>query len=104
MRASVYQRAGVLSIEERPVPDLAPTEVLVEVGHCGVCGSDLHTVLEGWGVPNSIRGHEWSGSIAAVGDAVTSWKTGDRVIGIAPPGCGQCAYCRLGRPNLCEEQ
>jgi (R,R)-butanediol dehydrogenase/meso-butanediol dehydrogenase/diacetyl reductase len=104
MRAAVYHRAGELAIEERPVPDLGPTDVLVEVSHCGVCGSDLHTVLEGWGVPNSIPGHEWSGSIAAVGAGVTAWSPGDRVIGIAPPGCGACAYCRTGRPNLCERQ
>jgi threonine dehydrogenase-like Zn-dependent dehydrogenase len=101
MEAAVYRGMGELVIERRPVPDLGADEVLIEVGHCGVCGSDLHQVLEGWGVPNSIPGHEWSGEVVAVGTGVDAWKPGDRVIGVAPPGCQQCAYCKAGRPSLC---
>jgi 2-desacetyl-2-hydroxyethyl bacteriochlorophyllide A dehydrogenase len=76
--------------------------VLVEVSHCGVCGSDLHYILE-WGPsrPDSIEGHEWSGIVAAVGADVTRWKPGDRVIGGPSTRCGECEYCRAGRPSLC---
>ncbi|MDJ0847602.1 MAG: alcohol dehydrogenase catalytic domain-containing protein, partial [Myxococcota bacterium] len=66
MRAAVYRERESLAVEERPLPELGPAEVLVEVSHCGVCGTDLHLVMEGWGRPGSIGGHEYSGRIVAV--------------------------------------
>jgi threonine dehydrogenase-like Zn-dependent dehydrogenase len=57
-------------VEERPRPELGPTDVLLEVSHCGICGSDLHFVLEGWGRPGSVEGHEFSGRVAAVSEAL----------------------------------
>ena len=62
MRAAVYHRQGELDLEDRPVPELGPRDVLLEVSHCGICGSDIHFVLEGWGQPGSVEGHEWSGA------------------------------------------
>ena len=50
------------------MPAPGPGEVLVEVSHCGVCGSDLHMVIDGWGRKGSVEGHEWSGTVVAVGD------------------------------------
>jgi (R,R)-butanediol dehydrogenase/meso-butanediol dehydrogenase/diacetyl reductase len=97
----VYERPGELTVEDRPVPDVGPDDVLLEVSHCGICGSDIHFVLEGWGRPGSVEGHEWSGRVVAVGDAVTSWRIGDQVVGGPSPRCGTCAYCRDGRPSLC---
>ena len=91
----------MLELEERPVPELASHDVLLEVSHCGVCGTDLHLVLEGMGTPGSIGGHEYSGRIAAVGSAVRGWQVGDLVVGGGAGGCGQCAYCEAGRPSLC---
>jgi threonine dehydrogenase-like Zn-dependent dehydrogenase len=58
-------------------------------------------VLEGWGTPGSWQGHEWIGTIAAVGDAVTRWEPGDVVVGGPLPRCGTCAMCEAGRPSLC---
>jgi 2-desacetyl-2-hydroxyethyl bacteriochlorophyllide A dehydrogenase len=101
MRAAVYHGVRELTVEERPVPELGAHDVLLEVSHCGVCGSDLHFVLEGWGRPGAIEGHEYSGRVAAVGDAVTGWQVGDEVVGGPTPRCGQCEYCRGGRPSLC---
>ena len=80
------------------------SEVLVEVSHCGVCGSDLHLVLDGWGRRGSIGGHEWSGVVCAVGDDVTRWSVGDEVIGGPTPRCGRCEMCRSGHPTLCSER
>jgi len=99
MPVAVFGRRSV-TIEERPVPALEPHDVLVEVGHCGVCGSDLHFVIDGWGRPGSIGGHEWSGVVAAVGSAVTRWSVGDQVVG-GVHSCGSCRYCQAGRPTLC---
>jgi (R,R)-butanediol dehydrogenase/meso-butanediol dehydrogenase/diacetyl reductase len=85
-----------------PVP--AKGEVVVDVRHCGICGSDLHMVLEGWGQPGSIEGHEWVGVVRSVGEGVDRWRPGDEVVGGAPRPCGRCAACVGGRPSLCAER
>ena len=101
MRAAVYREKRRLVVEERPVPQPGPHDVLLRVSHCGVCGSDLHIVMEGWGRPDSIGGHEYSGRIAALGSAVTSWELGASVVGGPAAGCGRCEYCTTHRPSLC---
>lgn len=101
MRAAVYRGQNDLVVEEVPVPEPGPHEVLLSVSHCGICGSDIHFVLEGWGRTGSIEGHEWSGRVVAVGDGVTRWSVGDELIGGPTPRCGECEYCRAGRPALC---
>jgi threonine dehydrogenase-like Zn-dependent dehydrogenase len=78
--------------------------VLLEVSHCGICGSDLHFVTEGWGQPGSVEGHEWSGRVVAVGDGVTQWRVGDAAVGGPTPRCGKCEHCLGGRPSLCAER
>lgn len=104
MAAAVLKGPGRLEVEEVPVPDLGPGDVLVEVDRCGICGSDLHMVLEGWGQPGSVPGHEWTGVVAAVGDGVARWQPGDLVIGGPMVRCGQCAMCKAGRPSLCSDR
>jgi 2-desacetyl-2-hydroxyethyl bacteriochlorophyllide A dehydrogenase len=101
MQVAVYKKPRVLEIEERAVPALEPDEVLLEISHCGICGSDLHLVLEGMGRPGSVGGHEYSGRIVATGVGVSEWKLGDEVVGAGAPSCGTCAYCTAGRPSLC---
>jgi 2-desacetyl-2-hydroxyethyl bacteriochlorophyllide A dehydrogenase len=101
MRAAVLKGPGQLEVEEIPVPPLGATDVLVAVDLCGICGSDLHMVLEGWGQPGSVQGHEWIGTVAAVGDGVQRWKPGDTVVGGPAVRCGECAMCAAGRPSLC---
>ena len=61
MPAAVFKGAGEIEVEQVPVPEVGADDVLVEVELCGICGSDLHMVLEGWGVPGSWHGHEWIG-------------------------------------------
>jgi threonine dehydrogenase-like Zn-dependent dehydrogenase len=97
MPVAVYRRPGVVEVEERPVPRPAVGEVLVEVDHCGICGSDIHLLLEGWaGKPGLVAGHEFSGSVAALGADVDGWTTGDPVVGGPSPRCGRCRRCREG--------
>jgi len=102
MTAAVLEGPGRLAISEVPVPPLGDDDVLVKVELCGVCGTDLHMVLEGWGQPGSWQGHEWTGRVAAVGPGVTAWSPGDAVVGGPSVRCGTCAGCRAGRPALCE--
>ena len=101
MRAAVYREKRRIEVEERPLPPLRPHDALLRVSHCGVCGTDLHLVMEGWGRPGSIGGHEYTGEVAALGERVEAFSLGDRVVGGGAPGCGNCDYCRAHRPGLC---
>src|SRR6516164_4063291 len=86
MAAAVYRSPGVLAVEARPVPRPGPDELVVRVHSCGICGSDIHQLRDGWGSrPGTVAGHEWSGTIAAVGDDVTGWAVGEHVVGGASP-------------------
>ena len=101
MPAAVYQGDHRLAVERRPVPDIGADDVLIEVSHCGICGTDLHMVIEGWGHAGAIGGHEYSGVIVAAGEGAGRWAVGDRVVGGPDHGCGECGPCRTGRPHLC---
>jgi len=102
MPVAVYRSPGAVEVEQRPVPAPGPGEVLVEVGHCGICGSDIHLMLEGWGKPGLVGGHEFTGVIGAVGEGVTDWSVGDEIVGGASPRCGTCRRCLEGKPSQCE--
>ncbi|HLN41700.1 MAG TPA: alcohol dehydrogenase catalytic domain-containing protein [Acidimicrobiales bacterium] len=104
MPSAVYRRPGDIGVEERPVPRPGPDQVLVEVAYCGICGSDLHIMIEGWGKPGSVGGHEFTGTVAAVGDDVTTWVPGDVVVCGPSPRCGECRRCREGKPSQCERR
>src|SRR5262249_59993542 len=79
MFAAVLKGPGQVVVEAVPVPQVGDGDVLVAIELCGVCGTDLHMVLEGWGAPGSWHGHEWTGRVAAVGGGVTRWSVGDAV-------------------------
>jgi (R,R)-butanediol dehydrogenase/meso-butanediol dehydrogenase/diacetyl reductase len=101
MTAAVYRAPRELAVETRPLPEPGPEEVLLRVSHCGICGTDLHMVMEGWGRPDSIGGHEYAGHVVAVGAGVRDWQPGAAVVGGPEAGCGACDYCRAHRPGLC---
>jgi 2-desacetyl-2-hydroxyethyl bacteriochlorophyllide A dehydrogenase len=101
MRAAVFQGPGKVTVEERAVPTPGSGDVLLEVSHCGVCGSDVHFALDGWVRPGTVGGHEWSGRVISVGDAVTEWSVGDLAVGGPSVKCGECEFCRSGRSGLC---
>lgn len=105
MPAAVYRRKGDIAVEERPVPLPGPGEVVLEVSYCGICGSDIHLLLEGWGdTPGLIAGHEFAGTIAAVGEGVAGWHVGEGVVGGPSPRCGRCRRCLEGKPSQCENR
>ena len=105
MRAMVLE-AGARALRPRrlPVPEPGPGQVLVRVGACGVCRTDLHVVDGELAHPKLplIPGHEVVGRVAALGQEVTGLEEGARV-GIPWLGwiCGTCRFCRDGRENLC---
>lgn len=103
MRVAAYTGDHALAVEERDVPSPRDDEVLLAVGYCGICGTDVHGLEAGWLRPGAVPGHEYAGRIAAVGTAVRGWCEGEAVV--AEPGvvCGACAFCRTGRPSLCAD-
>ena len=106
MHAMVLTRPRTpLELVERSRPEPGPGEILVRVGACGVCRTDLHVVdgdLTDPALP-IVPGHEIVGRVAAIGEGVARYGEGDRV-GIPWLGftCGTCGACRAGRENLCE--
>lgn len=104
MPAAIYRSPGSMEVDDIAVPACADDEALIEVSHCGICGTDLHFVLEGWSAPNRVHGHEFSGRIAALGPSVDGWAVGDLVVGGDLPRCGQCPMCLAGRPALCDDR
>ncbi len=101
MPAAVCVGDGRIAVEEVPIPDPRPGELLVEVSECGICGSDLHLVFDRYVRPGAILGHEWSGIVASCQGAGPGWSGGERVVFNPTPGCGRCRPCRRGRPSVC---
>src|SRR5574340_591463 len=107
MTAMVLEkRGGPLAHRTLPVPEPGPGEVLLKVRACGVCRTDLHIhdgELTGGKLPVTM-GHEIVGTVAALGENVTGFKSGER-LGVPWLGwaCGECVYCRSRRENLCEQ-
>jgi len=112
MKAAVLRALSEpLNIEDLPVPVPDADEVLVKVAACGVCHSDLHVARGEWDLLKPITklplvpGHEVTGTIAAVGEAVTDFSIGDRVgVPWLHYTCGECEFCRAGRETLCGKQ
>src|SRR4029077_13823123 len=106
MHAMVLTAPGApLRFEPREDPAPGPGDVRVRVSACGVCRTDLHVVdgeLPGISYP-IVPGHEVVGRVDMLGPGVAAVKIGDRV-GVPWLGytCGECAYCRSGRENLCD--
>ena len=106
MRALVYHGPHDLRVEERAEPDLGPRDVRIAVKACGVCGSELHAVVEAQERrrPGIIMGHEFAGVVVETGSEVATCQVGDRVAVQPLTHCGECELCRAGRPNACENR
>lgn len=105
MKALVYHGPGQKAWEEVPEPEIiAPTDAIVKIDTTTICGTDLHIL--GGDVPavtdGRILGHEGVGHVIAVGDSVTNFKVGDRVIVSCISKCGVCEYCQKGFPDHCQ--
>lgn len=114
MKAALWYAKGDVRVEEIEEPVVIPGAVKIKVKWCGICGSDLHEYLGGpifipVGEPHPLSGnvapvvlgHEFSGEVVEVGENVTKFKAGDRVIVEPIVACGECPACREGKYNLC---
>jgi L-iditol 2-dehydrogenase len=103
MRAGVYRDKGVVRVEEVPVPEVGEREVLIKVAACGICGTDIKKIFQGYVEPPQILGHELAGTVVAVGQGVTKWKVGDRVMSFHHIPCGECFYCKSRLFSQCKQ-
>jgi len=94
MQAAVYRGINDVRLETVPVPQIGPGEMLVRVNSCGVCGTDLKKISTGSHSAPRIFGHETSGTVAAVGEGVSEYRTGDRVMVFHHIPCRECFYCQ----------
>ncbi len=99
---------GNMEIRETAKPSPGPGQVMVKVEYTGICGSDLHIYHSDIAIPVRppvITGHEFSGTIAQIGDGVSGWEIGDRVTSeTAVIRCDKCQFCRTGFYNVCPER
>ncbi|MFM5922654.1 MAG: alcohol dehydrogenase catalytic domain-containing protein, partial [Novosphingobium sp.] len=94
-----------LVVETMPDPTPDAGEVVVKVGRCGICGSDLHMSEDpAFGSqPGDVFGHEFAGEVVALGAGVEGLATGDTVAVIPLKSCGKCSSCRAGEVQWCKQ-
>ena len=104
MQQVILIEPGKIELKDVPVPEPSEGEVVVKVNTALTCGTDLKAYVRGHKLipmPGPF-GHEYSGTIAKAGKAVSNFKEGDRVMGVHSAPCMECRYCRKGLHNLCE--
>lgn len=94
------ERSVAFAQEDLAAP--GPHHVVVRIGYVGVCATDTHAYASGGFIPPAVFGHEWSGTVVAVGPEVTTVAVGDRVVASVGPACGACAMCRAGVSEHCD--
>jgi (R,R)-butanediol dehydrogenase/meso-butanediol dehydrogenase/diacetyl reductase len=100
--AALIVGQGQVEMREFPEPTPADEGVVVDIALCGICGTDVHAYQSGRPYNPAICGHEWAGTVSAVGRSVRSLSEGDRVVVAARPACGSCAACRAGQADRCQ--
>ena len=103
MKAVVYYGKNDLRLETVPVPEIGAGELLVKIACCGICGTDLKKIHTGSHTAPRIFGHEMAGTVARVGEGVSQFKVGDRVMVFHHIPCGSCYYCRKNTPAQCAQ-
>ncbi len=106
MRALLLTKYRELELTEADRPTVGPTDVLIRVAACGICGSDVHGYdgSSGRRIPPIIMGHEAAGVVAEIGAAVDRVRVGDRVTFDSTIFCNNCDACRRGAVNLCQNR
>ncbi len=89
MKAAIYKGNQTFSVENIPIPEPGPDQVLVKIKLSAICGTDVHAFMYDLAPPGTVLGHEFTGTIEKIGSSVTKWKIGDSVVGgggVPPPG------------------
>jgi len=94
MHAAVYKGQSVVSVEQVPIPEIAPGEMLVRVEACGICHTDLKKIEYNLLAPPRIYGHETAGVVVRAGREVSRFAPGDRVVVFHHIPCKNCFYCQ----------
>ena len=106
MLAAVLYGKEQVRLEKVPVPAIGPGDILVRVRAALTCGTDVKVFRRGYHakmlVPPAVFGHEFAGDVLAVGESVTRFQVGQRVVAANSAPCLQCFWCQRGQVNLCE--
>jgi L-iditol 2-dehydrogenase len=107
VKAAILHGREDVRVEAIAAPALQPGQVRVNIEAALTCGTDLKVFKRGYHarmiVPPSVFGHEFAGSIGEIGEGLTGWQPGQRVVVANSAPCGSCAYCQTGRENLCDD-
>lgn len=102
MKAAQIEAPGQAAVVSAAEPQIGQDDVLIKVRAAGICGTDLHIFKGEYEARYPlIPGHEFSGEVVAVGDAVTRFRVGDRVTADPNVPCGRCENCQRNEPNQC---
>src|SRR5512137_486463 len=102
MKAAVFKKQNEMAVVDVPKPKPGAGEVVLKVHNCGICGSDLHAVQYGTGLPpDTVMGHEFCGEIHEIGASVSGYKLGERVTSLPYISCGVCESCKQGDEMHC---
>jgi len=101
MRVAMYYNNKDIRLEEMPVPEIGPGELLIKIIASGICGSDL---MEWYRIHKAplVLGHEIAGMVEKIGDGVTQYRKGDRVSASHHVPCNNCHYCLNGHHTVCD--
>jgi len=107
VKAAVLHGREDVRVENIEPSALQPGQVRVKIEAALTCGTDLKVFKRGYHarmiVPPAVFGHEFAGSIGEIGEGVSGWKTGERVVVANSAPCGSCARCKDGQENLCDD-
>jgi L-iditol 2-dehydrogenase len=107
MTAAVLYGSQDVRVEQVPVPQAGPGELIIRVAAALTCGTDLKVFQRGYHAkmiqPPALFGHEFAGVVAEVGPGVLNFAVGDRVVAVNSAPCGLCYYCLRDQENLCED-
>lgn len=102
MRAAVFAEVGRIVLDEKPIPDVGPTDALVRITTTTICGTDIHILKGEYPVAKGLTiGHEPIGILEKVGSQVKGYTEGQRVLCAATTPCGQCTSCMMGLHSQC---
>jgi len=103
VKAALLRGTGGLVVEDVPVPEAGPGEIVVSMRACGLCGSDLEKIRGTYTAAPPVIGHEAVGIVSEVGEGVEGIQEGARVFPHHHVPCGRCRACTGGSPTMCAQ-